>query len=200
MRLFYIKDWGGRTMADVRRIRFTKPVHLVMKGGLTLEVSPGAQPGQFAFVLHAPEPGAQPARRGGGRPPSPATLKLRERLQADKEKGAVADTAAYIEFYRKAGAKATPQSAQQTVRREMRAVLGATRRPRSGARASSGGRGRPAAKETLVLRERMEADIAKGVEHDTAYYTRWLVDQVRGLGLKPARMLVYRERRRLATQ
>lgn len=209
-------------MADraPRRIRFNRPVHLVMRGGIVLEALPGNGPGEFHVRVVVPvgkpagAAGGTGARRG--RPVAAATLKLRERLAADREAGTLGTTQHYVDMYRKAGAKASPGSAVQQVRREMRAILGPRRRGRpakaaakpKGARKGKAGRrartpgaggqrGRPAGRETLVLRTRLEADKAKGASHDVGHYTRWLVDQVSGLGLKRARALVYRERRRM---
>ncbi len=171
------------------------PVVLDWGNGVRIQLSP-------VGVMGAPAPIALPARKGAGRPPSPATLALREAMAKDAQAAHPRSRADYLALLKGAGGPGSPNAAGIIVNREAKRAfghplgrgktMGASKDARKGARRG----GRQASPATAALRARLAEDAAKGALRDAPYYVRWVVDQPGNkLGLKGARPIVYRELR-----
>jgi hypothetical protein len=138
-------------------------------------------------------------RKAAGRPPSPATIKLREAMQADAPRPRT--RAEYLKLLLDAGGPKSSNAAGIIVNREAKRIFGGSLGRGTGTRKARGRRGgrkggRQASPGTVALREKLQADRAKGELRDPPHYVRWLVDQPGvKMGLKQARPVVYRELR-----
>lgn len=174
-------------------LRVTGPVVLDWGNGVRIQISP-------AGIAQADAP-ASPARKAAGRPPSPATLKLREAMQADAQGNGPRPRAEYLELLKTAGGPASENAAGIIVNREAKRTFGhplGRGKGKAARRGGAGGRrgGRQASPATAALRAKLQADKADGGLRDPPHYVRWLVDQPGvKLGLKQARPVVYRELR-----
>ncbi|MHB8632569.1 MAG: hypothetical protein ACYDBQ_01190, partial [Thermoplasmatota archaeon] len=130
-----------------------------------------------------------------GRPASPATVKVKEAMQADAAAGGPRPRSEYVAMVM-AGGVASQTAAGIIVAREAKRTFGHLL-PRSKAPARRGGR--RASKPTGVMRARLAEDARNGSVGSVVHYVRWLVDEA-GIGLKQARPIVYRELRALKGQ
>lgn len=137
---------------------------------------------------------AQPTGKRAGRPPSPATVALREAMAGDAARGSPRDRATYIDMLRTAGGPSSANAAGIIVNREAKRAFGHSL-GRKAAKKTRGA-GRQPSPATTLLRERLAKDQAANDLRDAAHYVRWVVDQPGvKLGLKQARPIVYRELR-----
>ncbi len=173
--------------AVVRVVKVTGPVMLEFSDGTRVRIDP------------AKVPKVAETRGRPGRPLSPATLKVRSAMEKDHAAHAMRPREAYLAILRKAGHTGGDASANVILNREAKKAFGRTlgrsrglkRRPHGGAK-----RGRAPAPETVMLREKLQADKAAGKLGDAKHYLSWLMDQPDAkLGIKPARPIVYRELR-----
>lgn len=191
----------ARRHVGVTVLKVEGPVVLDWGNGVRIQLSPAG--------IASPPTGAASAspgpRRTAGRPPSPATMRLREAMQTDAQANRPRTRAEYLALLGEAGGPRSPNAAGIIVNREAKRTFG---RPlgRGKAKARKAGgrdgrkRGRHASPGTVALREKLQADKAKGELRDPSHYVRWLVDQPGvKMGLKQARPLVYRERRAVGT-
>jgi hypothetical protein len=157
--------------------------------GVRIQLSPAG--------IASPAPFASP-RKAAGRPPSPATLKLREAMQADAQAHRPKTRAAYLNFLQDAGGPQSPNAAGIIVNREAKRAFGKSLGRGKAKAGRRGGRkgGRQASPGTVALRSKLQADKSNGGLRDAPHYVRWLVDQPGvKMGLKQARPVVYRELR-----
>ena len=197
----HIVKWGsgvGRIMARGSKgatvLRVDGPVVLDWGNGVRIQISPAGI---------ASHPVASPAsaspRKAAGRPPSPATLKLREAMQADAQAHRPKTRAAYLQLLADAGGPSSPNAAGIIVNREAKRAFGkplgrGKGKAQWGAKGRKGGR--QASPGTVALREKLQADKSNGGLRDAPHYVRWLVDQPGvKMGLKQARPVAYRELR-----
>jgi hypothetical protein len=115
---------------------------------------------------------------------------------ADKQRSRIE----YLEVLRAAGHKGSDNSGGLIINREAKRVFGKSLGRQKGLKrqVSKGGkrRGRGPASETVLLREKLQADKASGSLRDAKHYLGWLMDQPGvKIGLKPAKPIVYRELR-----
>lgn len=172
-------------------LKLTGPITLDWGNGFRLTLSPAGI-----------DAGAKPiaAARGPGRKPSPATQAVVAAMQADAGAGRQRSRKEYLEILRQAGHLGSDNSGGLIVNREAKRVFGKSLGREKGLKrkASKGGmrRGRGPAPETVLLREKLQADKASGELRDAKHYLGWLMDQPGvKIGLKPARPIVYRELR-----
>jgi len=179
-------------MARPQVLKVDGPIILDWGNGMRLQIGPVTATAGPVVALTAPV-----GRRG--RKPTAATVALIEAMQADRAAGAPRSTAAYVQVLRTADPKKSEGAAGQIVRREAKRIFGTT--PRSAAKAKGGrtgkrGGGRQPNPATVLLRQKLQEDKAKGDVRDATHYLRWIVDQPGvKIGLKGARPIVYRERR-----
>ncbi len=175
-------------------LHVTGPVVIDWGNGVRIQLSPAG------LAPASPSAASGGARKAAGRPPSPATLKLREAMQADAQANRPRSRAAYLALLGEAGGPSSPNAAGIIVNREAKRAFGRPLgRGKGKARAGRrGGRkaGRQASPGTVALRTKLQADKANGGLRDAPHYVRWLVDQPGvKIGLKQARPVVYRELR-----
>ncbi|HJQ93410.1 MAG TPA: hypothetical protein VJ874_03885 [Candidatus Thermoplasmatota archaeon] len=170
----------------VKVIKVKGPVVLEFPDGTRVRIDPAER--------KAERPKGKP-----GRPVSPATLKLRAAMQRDHADGSMRGRDHYLGILRKGGHKGGGASAYVILNREAKLAFGRSLGRQKGLKrkANGGGkRGRRAAPETILLREKLAADKAAGNLRDAKHYLTWLMDQPGSkLGIKPARPIVYRELR-----
>lgn len=187
----------ARRNVGVTVLKVQGPVVLDWGNGVRIQLSPAGIASSEAVASPAASP-----RRAAGRPPSPATLKVREAMQADAQAHRPQARADYLALLQGAGGPSSTNAAGIIVNREAKRAFG---RPLGRGKAKAGRRGgrkggRQASPATVALRAKLQADKAKGDVRDAPHYVRWLVDQ-QGvkLGLKQARSVVYRELRLVRT-
>lgn len=170
------------------------PVVLDWGNGVRIQLSP-------VGAMGAPAPIAPPARTGAGRPPSAATLVVREAMAKDAQAEHPRSRGDYVTLLQSAGGPASPNAAGIIVNREAKRAFGhplgrASKGRRKGALKGARKGGRRASPATAALRVRLQEDASKGDLRDAPYYVRWVVDQPGvKMGLKQARPIVYRELR-----
>jgi hypothetical protein len=149
----------------------------------------------------------KPRRGGAGRPPSPSTVKLREKLAEDAASGGVEKPAVYVEWLLSAEKGIKPGTAKQRVYKERTDFLAthpgakAKKAPKAAKKAApkkGGKRGRKPSPALQKLRAKLEKDAAAGNLKDPKKYIDWVLKQDKDLGLKSARTMVYRERNAVA--
>jgi len=191
------------------RIRFEEALEVETATGRVFRIKP-VQGGRGVAVFPVLPKDARPRKPragGAGRPPSPSTVKLREKLAADAAFGGVAKPAVYIEWLlsEQQGLKAA--TAQQRVYKERRDFLAANpsakarkakKAPKRAKKTRGGKRGRKPSPALQKLRARLEKDAAAGVLKDPKAYVDWVLKQDKDIGLKSARTMVYRERNAVA--
>lgn len=175
----------------------TGPVVLDWGNGVRIQISPAG----IASAQAGASPVASP-RKAAGRPPSPATMRLREAMQADAQGGGPRSRQDYLEVLKGAGGPASPNAAGIIVNREAKRIFGRplgrgkAKAGRRDGRAAGRRRGRQASPATAALRAKLQADKGGAGLRDPPHYVRWLVDQPGvKMGLKQARPVVYRELR-----
>jgi hypothetical protein len=188
----------ARAKRAVTVLKVEGPVVLDWGNGVRIQLSP-------AGAMGAPAPIASvPPRKGAGRPPSAATLALRQAMAKDAHGGHPRTRADYLGVLKGAGGPPSPNAAGIIVNREAKRAFGrplgrgkgASKGVRKGARRG----GRQAFPATAALRTKLTEDAAKGDLRDAPYYVRWVVDQPGvKMGLKQARPIVYRELRAART-
>jgi hypothetical protein len=153
-------------------------------------------------AMGAPAPIASVPRKGAGRPPSAATLALREAMAKDAQGGHRRTRAHYLALLQGVGGPKSPNAAGIIVNREAKRAFGhplGRGKAKGASKGAAKGRrrgGRQANPATAALRAKLAEDAAKGDLRDAPHYVRWVVDQPGNkLGLKGARPLVYRELR-----
>jgi hypothetical protein len=169
------------------------PVVLDWGNGMRIQLSPVGAMGAAPIA-------SAPSRKGAGRPPSAATLALREAMVKDAKAGHPRGRADYLALLKGAGGPASPNAAGIIVNREAKRAfghpLGRGKGASKGARKGARRGGRQASPATAALRARLAEDAAKGALRDAPFYVRWVIDQPGvKLGLKGARPIVYRELR-----
>ncbi len=198
-------------MSEKKRMTLTEPMQLELKDGTIVEIKPGPYGKGVAVVPviprqalrgHNPYIESGVPRDGRGRPPRQSTVELRKMLKDDGEAGAIQPTSHYVEWMLSVDNDVAETTARSIVYRERRAALEAypraavgqrrPRRPRAGGAAV----GRKPSASTQLLRERLEQDAKAGELGEVQHYVDWLIKEDRHIGLKQARQLVYRERKR----
>jgi len=202
------------------RIRLEETLELETAAGQVFRIKP-VQGGRGVAVLPVLPRAARP-RRGGkggaGRPPSPATLKLRGMFAADAAGDGVRKPAEYVDWLLREEKGLKPATARQRIYKERRDFLSAhpaaktakaarkeakkaaKRGGRQKKAAPSGGgrRGRKPSAALEKLRAKLEKDAAAGKLAEPKAYVDWVLKHDRSIGLKQARSMVYRERRAVA--
>jgi len=186
------------------RMKLEGAVELETASGQVFRIKP-VQGGKGIAVLPVLPKEAKPrkARAGGaGRPPSPSTVKLRERLAADAASGGVEKPAVYIEWLLSEEKGIKPGTAKQRVYKERTDFLAAhpgakakkAKKTAKAARKTGGKRGRKPSPALEKLRAKLQKDAAAGNLKDPKKYIDWVLKQDKDIGLKSARTMVYRER------
>lgn len=171
-------------------LKLTGPITLDWGNGFRLTLSPaGIEPGAKQTAA---------ARGRAGRKPSPATQAVVAAMQTDAGAGRQRSRSQYFGILREAGHTGSENSGGLIINREAKRVFGKSLGREKGLKrkASKSGtrRGRGPAPETVLLREKLQADKASGKLRDAKHYLGWLMDQPGvKIGLKPARPIVYRE-------
>jgi hypothetical protein len=181
-----LKGDSSRRGDVVRVIKIKGTVVLEFPDGTRIRIDP-------AKAAKLTKPAGRP-----GRPLSPATLKVRAAMQKDHGAGTMQDREHYLGVLRKAGHQGGEASAYVILNREAKQAFGRTlgRAKRLKRKPRGGKRGRAPAPETVLLREKLQADKAAGKLRDAKHYLGWLMDQPGvKMGLKPAKPIVYRELR-----
>jgi hypothetical protein len=171
-------------------LHVTGPVVLDWGNGVRIQLSPAG------IVVAAGRQVPMPTKGTPGRKPSPATVKLRETMQADAAAGTQRSRADYLTILTEAGGPKSSNAAGIIVNREAKRAFGHPlgRAKTRKARGRKGGR--QASPVTVLLREKLHADKTDGGLRDAPHYVRWVVDQPGvKMGLKQARPIVYRELR-----
>jgi site-specific recombinase XerD len=137
--------------------------------------------------------------RPPGRQPGRDTVKLRETLQADQASDTLQPRAAYLAILG-AGKSRTKHAANFILNREAKRILGrpfgADPAPVAVAPVVVRKRGRKPSPPTVVLRERLQADVGGGKVRDASHYVRWLVAKPKlKVKAEQVRPLVWRELR-----
>lgn len=190
-------SWLGTLMAKARAasqiLKVTGPVTLDWGNGFRRTLSPAG--------LNAEAGPTTPATRGrAGRKPSAATQAVVAAMQADAGAGRQRSRKEYLEILRQAGHLGSDNSGGLIINREAKRVFGKSLGREKGLKRKTSKsrtrRRRGPAPETVLLREKLNADKASGQLRDAKHYLGWLMDQPGvKLGLKPARPIVYRELR-----
>lgn len=186
-------DRMARVKAEQQVVHVRGPVVLDFGNGIRFQLTPMGGP------THSP---IAPAKaKGAGRPPSPATLALRQAMMDDAKGAGPRSRGEYLVLLKGAGWSASPNAAGIILNREAKRAFGhPLGRDKKGARKGAPRRGRKGGRQpspaTLALRAKLAEDAAKGALRDAPHYLRWVVDQPGvKLGLKGARPIVYRELR-----
>lgn len=146
------------------------PVVLDWGNGIRIQLPP-------AGVMGAPAPIASPARKGAGRPPSAATLALRDAMAKDAQSEHPRSRAHYLAVLQGAGGPVSPNAAGIIINREAKRAFGHPLGRGKAKGASKGARrgGRQASPATAALRAKLAEDAARGEVRDAPFYVRWVV-------------------------
>lgn len=115
----------------VDRKTITQPIEVETAKGFVFRVKPVQGGLGLAVIPILSKSKRAGGRQGGGRgpgagrPPLPATLKLREKLEADAKEGLVKAPSHYVEFLQQLDPAVKPGTARQRVYKERAAILDA---------------------------------------------------------------------------
>lgn len=146
---------GQRVRRRLRQVWCGPGLRVMLPDGTQLRIIPGRRGQGVRIMLLAPKRQRSFGRKPNprlGRPASPATRRLRNRLAADRARHLRRPLAEYVDWYARI-AKTSDETARLTVRREARRLL-----PPGQVRSSLSKGGRPPSSARSAVRQQLEWD------------------------------------------